>query len=215
MVFKTAYQRSFRGPKWDGFTVEEFHKKLQYRADRRSVEHQHQAWLWDSDSEEDVEEIPMEVPQPSKKQEIKQIMENPNQPNDIERRRSIMAWVDEQEKIAGEKKGKIEGKELEEEKIESNKVDPTHARRKRNEGDEAKHRTKHRPRQRSSERKFHPKKYENIEDHFALHDIDDKRRHPPFLPYGWANDAPTEMRKTHNILASQPEVCLHFENAII
>lgn len=207
MVFKSAYQRSFRGPKWDDFTVDEFQRKNQYRADRRSVEHQHQAWLWDSDGEEDVEEIPM--PEPShKKQEVKQVTNTRNEPNDNERRQSIKAWVDEQQGISGE-----EGKKIEEEKeprIGDRKVDPSRQLRNRNETDEAKHRHNRTtyPKHRFPQRKLHFNMKER--ESFGPDDIDEKKKHPPFLPYGWANDAPTEFRKTHNVLASDPEVCLLF-----
>lgn len=60
MVYSSAYRRAYKEPLWDNFSKEEFISKLQYRSDRRSVEHRHQPWSWDSESEEDedIEEIP-------------------------------------------------------------------------------------------------------------------------------------------------------------
>ncbi|KAK3739926.1 hypothetical protein QZH41_015971 [Actinostola sp. cb2023] len=101
MVFKSAYQRSFGRSKWDGFTMEEFQRKLQYRTDRRSVEHQHQAWLWDSDDEEeDVEEIPIDQGDKVNKH----VTKKQTKPNDNERKKSVLAWVNEQQDVVGERK---------------------------------------------------------------------------------------------------------------
>ena len=86
----------------------------------------------------------METPQPSKNQEVRPVLENQNQPNDNERRQSIKAWVDEQEKMKGEERGKMELKDVEEEQ-DHNKVDQTRARRKRNEAAEANRREKTSP----------------------------------------------------------------------
>ena len=59
MVYSSAYRRAYRKPLWDDYGKEEFISKLQYRSDRRSIEHRHQPWRWDSESEEeDIEEIP-------------------------------------------------------------------------------------------------------------------------------------------------------------
>lgn len=197
MVFKSAYQRSFRGPKWDNFTVDEFQKKLQYRADRRSIEHQHQAWIWDSDSEEDVEEIPM----PENKQDDKPVANLPSEPNDNERKRSVKAWVEEQRDIDEEK----EKAPNEEEKKADQKVEH----RKRNNVDEAEHRRRHHYHKHRSPRgkTYAVERHRELESPI-LDDLEEKKKHPPFLPYGWANDGPTDLRKTHNILASDREVCL-------
>ena len=58
-MYSPAYRRAYRKPLWDDYGKEEFISKLQYRSDRRSIEHRHQPWRWDSESEEeDIEEIP-------------------------------------------------------------------------------------------------------------------------------------------------------------
>ena len=61
MVYSSVYRRSYREPSWDDYSKKEFFSKLQYRSDRRSVEHRHQPWKWNGETESDdenVEEIP-------------------------------------------------------------------------------------------------------------------------------------------------------------
>lgn len=52
------YQQFFEGPDWDEYSKEEYRNKVKYRSDRRSVEHQHHVWFWDSEVEDDdIEEV--------------------------------------------------------------------------------------------------------------------------------------------------------------
>lgn len=217
MVYRSAYQRYYRQPRWDESSVEEYQQKMQYRADRRSIEHQHQAWLWDSDDEkdDDVEEIPMDHNNNKGKQdEITQTDEREN-----ERRKSVQAWVKDQQGIqdVGRRHEELRPRDRIRPEIEHAKQgrihDRDHAEQPRD--NRKKHRDNERRRHQSPDKKIKVSREKRSASPSRVQNLEDRKLLPPFLAYGWANDGPTEYKKTHNVLASQLEVCLPFTAVII
>ncbi|XP_031557941.1 centriole, cilia and spindle-associated protein-like [Actinia tenebrosa] len=209
MVYRSAYQRYYRQPRWDDSSVEEFQQKMKYRVDRRSIEHQHQAWLWDSDDEEDdnVEEIPIDHNNNNKgkQDEITRTDQGENE----RRNKSVQAWLKDQQ-------GLQEVEKRHEVLRPRDRIRPEieHAKEKihdRNQAEQPRDIKKklfddERRRHRSPNKKIEVSRERRSASPSRAPNLGDRKRHPPFLAYGWANDGPTEYKKTHNILASQHEV---------
>lgn len=203
MVYRSAYQRYYRQPRWDESSVEEYQQKMQYRADRRSIEHRHQAWLWDSDDEEDnIEEIPMDNNNNNrgKQDEITQTVQGED-----DRRKSVQAWVKDQQDFQDIERRHEEPRPRDRirPEIHSHAEQPRESRKKHRDRDD-------RRRHRSLDKKSKVSKERRSASPSRVQNLEDRKHQPPFLPYGWANDGPTEYKKTHNVLASQHEVCLLF-----
>lgn len=201
MVYSSAYRRAYKNPSWDDYSKDEFVSKLQYRSDRRSVEHRHQPWRWDSESEEeeDIEEIPADdgsydggrrefVPREEK----------------LDKRIPKQAWGERKEV---KENGHAADKALVlPEKLkygEDEKPKHSHAARPK-ERERHGHRGTRKHDHRSSEEKrkqrsqsASPEKNQSSKE---------SRKKVPFLAYGMANEGPVDIWKTHNVLASQPEV---------
>ena len=202
MVFSSAYRRAYKEPSWDDYSKKEFISKLQYRSDRRSVEHRHQPWGWESDSEdEDIEEIPADD---GSYDGGRRGREKPPRDERIsDRQEPKQAWEEERREIkrhdnAADKAlvlpERLRYEEDEEEKPKHSQVTTDAWRpkeRDRRKKDARKQPRKHRSRSTSPEKNRHSKKEKN---------------RAPFLPYGMANEGPVDMWKTHNVLASQREV---------
>ncbi|XP_001638867.3 centriole, cilia and spindle-associated protein [Nematostella vectensis] len=193
MVYKSAYQRYYRSPKWDDFSVEEYKARMNYRQQRRSVEHRHEPWLWESDIEDnDIEEI-------ESARDADKVAELPTTPPDVNKTKPVEAWLERKEQredsLSEHKREEVKNKHKSmikadaTYKVKSDQARPNRERKQRSPERVKKRETRRRTRKDSPSR-----------------DIEDKRRNPPFLPYGWANDGPVEYKKTHNVLASEPEV---------
>ncbi|KAL9953677.1 hypothetical protein ACROYT_G041130 [Oculina patagonica] len=202
MVYSSAYRRAYRKPLWDDFSKEEFISKLQYRSDRRSVEHRHEPWRWESDSEEDedIEEIPGDdgsydggrrefIPREEK----------------IDKRAPKQAWEERKEiKENGYAADKAlvlpeklkYGEDVEEKSKHSHVVGNARA-KERDRGERKHHRRSEEKRKQRSKSTSPEKNHQSF---------DERRKKAPFLPYGRANEGPVDMWKTHNVLAAQPEV---------
>lgn len=204
MVYSSAYRRAYKEPLWDNFSKEEFISKLQYRSDRRSVEHRHQPWRWDSESEEDedIEEIPGDdgsynggrrefVPREER----------------IDKRVPKQAWEERKEiKENGHAADKTivlpEKLRYEEEEQEEKTKHPHAAGDLRSKGRNRDARKHHRSSEEKRKHRSHsasPKKNQSSEE---------RKKKAPFLPYGRANEGPVDKWKTHNVLAAQPEVSI-------
>lgn len=205
MVYSSAYRRAYKKPLWDNFSKEEFISKLQYRSDRRSVEHRHQPWSWDSESEgdEDIEEIPGDdgsynggrrefVPREER----------------IDKRVPKQAWEERKElKENGHAADKalVLPEKLRYGEEEEEKPKHSHAAgdSRPKERDLDMHRGQRKHRRSSEEKRKHrshsasPEKNQSSEE---------RKKKAPFLPYGRANEGPVDKWKTHNVLAAQPEV---------
>ena len=189
---------------WDDFSKEEFVSKLQYRSDRRSVEHRHQPWSWDSDSEEeeDIQEIPGEdgsynggrrefVPREEKK----------------DKRVPKRAWEERKEIIQNGHDAdkalvlpeKLKYGEDEEKTKHSNAARDVRAKERDLHG----HRGERKNHRRSEEKRKQRSQSASPEKNYSSNE---RREKAPFLPYGRANEGPVDKWKTHNVLASQPEV---------
>lgn len=207
MVYSSAYRRAYKKPLWDNFSKEEFISKLQYRSDRRSVEHRHQPWSWDSESEgdEDIEEIPGDdgsynggrrefVPREER----------------IDKRVPKQAWEERKElKENGHAADKalVLPEKLRYGEEEEEKPKHSHAAgdSRPKERDLDMHRGQRKHRRSSEEKRKHrshsasPEKNQSSEE---------RKKKAPFLPYGRANEGPVDKWKTHNVLAAQPEVSI-------
>ena len=51
-LYNSQYRKHYKSPHWDDFEVDEYCRKLDYRVGRRSVEHRHVPWCWDSEEDE-------------------------------------------------------------------------------------------------------------------------------------------------------------------
>ena len=208
MVYSSAYRRAYKKPSWDDYSKDEFISKLQYRSDRRSVEHRHQPWSWDSESEEDdIEEIPAEDGSydggrrefdPREKRADKRVPKN--------------AWGERKEikenghadrALVLPERLKYVEEEKEEKPKHSHPAEDARPKERESRGrrDERKH-------HRSSEDKR--KQRSHSASPAKIPSSKDRRKKAPFLPYGMANEGPVDMWKTHNVLASQPEVSKQF-----
>lgn len=195
VVYRSAYQRFFKGPDWDDYSKEEYRSKAKYRSDRRSVEHQHHVWFWDSEIEEDdVEEIV------DKERHVRDHAQVPTvREKEGGNRRSREAWSDkrgaQREKVVEERK-QVDDKNQQQVREEE---DP-----KENSKKQQRHRQElgEKHRKSSEKRREHRSSSESPSRNFK-----EKQRQPPFVAYGWANDGTVDKKRTHNILASSAEVC--------
>lgn len=195
VVYRSAYQRFFKGPDWDDYSKEEYRSKAKYRSDRRSVEHQHHVWFWDSEIEEDdVEEIV------DKERHVRDHAQVPTvREKEGGNRRSREAWSDkrgaQREKVVEERK-QVDDKNQQQVREEE---DP-----KENSKKQQRHRQElgEKHRKSSEKRRKHRSSSESPSRNFK-----EKQRQPPFVAYGWANDGTVDKKRTHNILASSAEVC--------
>lgn len=199
-MFTSAYRRFYKKPLWDDFGVQEWERKLQYRSDRRSLEHRHEPWLWDSDTdEEDVEEVESQNHDGGERprvfdhgdQRVPKLAWNEDEDGKDEERRK--------EKCVKDDKGKAKDRERKSaENNDNNKQVDAHPKRDRLERQRMQRRIvegkpkRHRLSEQSSKR---------------ARDSVTRPKSPPFLPYGWANrGVPVENMKTYNVFASPPEV---------
>ena len=195
MVYSSAYRRAYREPSWDDYSKQEYIKKMQYRSTRRSIEHRHQPWHWESDSgEDDIEEIVDDG-------------EKRGRAEDVKKRMPTKAWEDKKEiKENGHSPHKslvLPQRLTYEEEHEVEKPKHSHASRDQQPKEhEQKRSTRkhHRPEGKTKQRPHSTSPEKNKT--FST----GKRKQIPFLPYGWANDGPVDIWKTHNVLASKPEV---------
>ena len=74
VTYSSQYRKHYKSPHWDDFAVREYSRKLDYRIGRRSVEHQHQPWCWDSEDEKKHEP---ELLEKSSSKEIKKRYQTP------------------------------------------------------------------------------------------------------------------------------------------
>ena len=170
------------------FGVHEWERKLQYRSDRRSLEHRHEPWLWDSDidDEEDVEEV-----DPSSFNRGCSI-----KPRYLKQGVPKLAWNGDEEATDEERsKGKqvknekeapkdLEGKSEHQDKH----IDPL------SKLDRAERQRRQR---RSVEKKLKHHHFSETSSKRAKNADKSKHKSPPFLPYGWANKGvPVENMKT-------------------
>lgn len=203
MVYSSAYRRAYKEPLWDNFSKEEFISKLQYRSDRRSVEHRHQPWSWDSESEEDedIEEIPGD--DGSYNGGRREFVPREDR---IDRRAPKQAWEERKElKENGHAADKTlvlpeklkYGEEEQENPKHPHVADDSRAKRGAR---------KHHMYRSSEEKRKHrshsasPEKNQSSEE---------RKKKAPFLPYGRGNEGPVDKWKTHNVLAAQPEVSIN------
>ena len=201
MVYSSAYRRAYKEPLWDNFSKEEFISKLQYRSDRRSVEHRHQPWSWDSESEddEDIEEIPGD--DGSYNGGRREFVPREDR---IDRRAPKQAWEERKElKENGHAADKTlvlpeklkYGEEEQENPKHPHVADDSRAKRgARKHHRSSEEKRKHRPHSAS------PEKNQSSEE---------RKKKAPFLPYGRGNEGPVDKWKTHNVLAAQPEVSIN------
>ena len=189
-MFTSAYRRVYKKPLWDEFGVQEWERKLQYRSDRRSLEHRHEPWLWDSDTdEEDVAEVDDRGKARVFDQRVQRVPK--------------LAWNDDEEakdEVRSKEKivedNKERAKDLEGKSAE--KHDEAHPKRDRVERQRRQIRTikgksKRRPLSESTSKR--------------AKDSEMKHKSPPFLPYGCANrGVAVENMKTYNVFASPTEV---------
>lgn len=203
MVYSSAYRRAYKEPLWDNFSKEEFISKLQYRSDRRSVEHRHQPWSWDSESDEDedIEEIPGD--DGSYNGGRREFVPREDR---IDRRAPKQAWEERKElKENGHAADKTlvlpeklkYGEEEQENPKHPHVADDSRAKRGAR---------KHHMYRSSEETRKHrshsasPEKNQSSEE---------RKKKAPFLPYGRGNEGPVDKWKTHNVLAAQPEVSIN------
>ena len=208
MVFASAYKRYYKKPTWDDFSVQEWERKLQYRSDRRSLEHRHEPWFWDSD-DEDVEQVSQSVERDRHEPTVleqreprvpKLAWDSDKEPTDTKGRKERIRGVDEVEhdKVRDcEKKSADQG---EDKHSRQNGLSISKQKRDREERD------RRQLRRRTVERKTrHHSSSESSSK--RTKDADMKHASPPFVPYGWANRGrPVENMKTYNVLASPTEV---------
>ncbi|XP_067031615.1 centriole, cilia and spindle-associated protein-like [Acropora muricata] len=234
MVYSSVYRRSYREPSWDDYSKKEFFSKLQYRSDRRSVEHRHQPWKWNGETESDdenVEEIPADDGSYEGGRRWRKRVDRMG--------RSIpkQAWEEEKKDI----KQPVHGKSLPPpEKLtygeeDENKQKQSHEAKRMNhynqkDEDDPKYSATDKAIVLPKEQECEEKKASNHkQSHHARPDnrnhrpskknyrsrstspgkkrlAKNERNKVPFLPYGMANEGPVDMWKTHNVLASKAEV---------
>lgn len=206
MVYSSAYRRSYKEPSWDDYSKKEYISKVQYRSDRRSVEHRHEPWSWDSESEEeDIEEIPADDGSYDGGRRRRERV--PREERIIDKRIPKQAWGEEIKEIENHEHAGDKALVLPE---------------KLNYGEEEEKEPKHfaddvsRPKERGRGKRDNRKQHRSADEkrkHRSQSASPEKNRYSrgkknkvPFLPYGMANEGPVEKWKTHNVLASQQEV---------
>lgn len=239
MVYSSAYRRAYKEPSWDDYSKKEFFSKLQYRSDRRSVEHRHQPWNWDSGSDdEDVEEIHADDGSYEGGRRLRSRKERP-----MDDRIPKQAWGEGKEEIRqrdnivdqvapvklsygeeGEKRQKQQPHSLidnvkQTKRGQAVKNDENHAvpdktlvlpekldsNRERGEN----YKQSHLVRDKSSLKKQDQLSNVDMQNYRSRSKSSRKKQKSgkvPFLTYGMANEGPVDMWKTHNVLASKPQV---------
>lgn len=234
MVYSSVYRRSYREPSWDDYSKKEFFSKLQYRSDRRSVEHRHQPWKWNGETESDDENVEEIAADDGSYEGGRRWRERVDRMG-----RSIpkQAWEEEKKDIQQPVHGKslpppeklTYGEEDENKQKQSNEAkrmnhynqknedDPKHSATdkaillpKEQECDEKKsinHKQSHHARPDNRNHRSSKKKYRSRSTSPGKQRLaKGERNKVPFLPYGMANEGPVDMWKTHNVLASKAEV---------
>ena len=204
MVYSSAYRRAYRKPLWDDYGKEEFISKLQYRSDRRSIEHRHQPWRWDSESEEeDIEEIPAHDGSYDGGRRQFHLDEKK-----ADKKPPKNAWEEEKDFKENDhaeralplpERLKFDEAEKEEKPKYTRSAEDARLNERESRGGRD-HRRKH---HRSSGDEKKQRSHSNSPEKDPI--SRDRRKKAPFLPYGMANEGPVDMWKTHNVLASQPE----------
>ena len=203
MVYSSAYRRAYKEPSWDDYSKKEFFNKLQYRSDRRSVEHRHQPWNWDSESEDDLEEIPAHDGSYDGGRRGRERL--PRQERILEERIPKKAWEEKRKEIKNG--GHVDDRTVVlPEKLKYDEEEPKHSHLVRDDDSRPKERDREKRQHRSSEdKRKHRYRSQSTSPEKNRHSKG-KRNKAPFLAYGMANEGPVDMWKTHNVLASRPEV---------
>ena len=181
---------------------------MQYRSDRRSVEHRHEPWSWDSESEEeDIEEIPAGDGSYDGGRRRRERV--PREKRIIDKRIPKQAWGEERKEIENHEHAADKalvlpeklnyGEEEEKEPKQSHVADDVSRPKERGRG-KRDNRKQHRS---AEEKRKHRSQSASPEKNQYSRG---KKNKVPFLPYGMANEGPVEKWKTHNVLASQQEV---------
>lgn len=204
MVYSSAYRRAYRKPLWDDYGKEEFISKLQYRSDRRSIEHRHQPWRWDSESEEeDIEEIPAHdgsYDGGRRQFHLDEKKADKKPPKNAWEEKKDFKENDHAERaLPLPERLKFDEAEKEEKPKHTRSAEDARLNERESRGGRD-HRRKH---HRSSGDEKKQRSHSNSPEKDPI--SRDRRKKAPFLPYGMANEGPVDMWKTHNVLASQPE----------
>lgn len=234
MVYSSVYRRSYREPSWDDYSKKEFFSKLQYRSDRRSVEHRHQPWKWNGETESDdenVEEIPADdgsyeggrrwrkrvdrmgrsIPKQAWEEEKKDIQQPVHGKSLPPPEKLTYGEEDEnKQKQSHEAKRMNHYNQKDEDDPKYSATDKAIVLPKEQECEEKKannHKQSHHARPDNRNHRSSKKNYRSRSTSPGKKRLTkDERNKVPFLPYGMANEGPVDMWKTHNVLASKAEV---------
>ena len=234
MVYSSVYRRSYREPSWDDYSKKEFFSKLQYRSDRRSVEHRHQPWKWNGETESDdenVEEIPADdgsyeggrrwrkrvdrmgrsIPKQAweeEKKDIQQPVHGKSLP--LPEKLTYGEEDENKQKQSHEAKRMNHYNQKDEDDPKYSATDKAIVLPKEQECEEKKannHKQSHHARPDNRNHRPSKKNYRARSTSPGKKRLaKDERNKVPFLPYGMANEGPVDMWKTHNVLASKAEV---------
>ena len=189
VVYRSAYQQFFQGPQWDEYSRQEYTSKVQYRNDRRSVEHQHHVWFWDSDvEEEDIEEVV--APKDGGNVADHKSAAAGEKATQGDEKKPRKAWADVPKRRLDDKTLEQKGERHKNDREPCGGKEATRIPHKTRDGHEQ-----------SSE-----KRDRRVRSAHSSKVAKDKQKAAPFVAYGWANDWKVDKKRTHNVLASAPEV---------
>ena len=169
-----------------------------------SIEHRHQPWRWDSESEEeDIEEIPAHdgsYDGGRRQFHLDEKKADKKPPKNAWEEKKDFKENDHAERaLPLPERLKFDEAEKEEKPKHTRSAEDARLNERESRGGRD-HRRKH---HRSSGDEKKQRSHSNSPEKDPI--SRDRRKKAPFLPYGMANEGPVDMWKTHNVLASQPE----------
>ena len=194
----SQYRRHFKSPSWDDFAISEYNRKRDYRIGRRSVEHRHQPLEWDSYESENSDDN-VESKHEKLEKETQRHAAKPSKDERTERRvckdKSSKELSDPGKRPAKQAWAEVELEDSNVCKERFNKEMTTQTINRK----QSKHRKSKGNKKAKSKTEGDGRKWVNEGE--RLND-----RVPPFVSYGWANDAPIEKKYTHNVRADPKDV---------
>lgn len=191
MALYTQYRKQYRGPSWDDFALNEYNRKKDYRIGRRSVEHRHQPFEWDSSNSEisdaEFERTPTNA-QPHKQTKILP-RKIPPRNEDCGKRDSAGKNLEEGDEPSVKKAWDASESKNDGRVYRQKATQTTHQKRRKN-----------------IKRKKTAKCATKSREESLVKDVGRGNERVPFVAYGWANDAPIERKYTHNVRANPKDV---------
>ena len=186
VVYDSQYRKHFKDPHWDQFAVNEYTRKLDYRIGRRSVEHFHEPWSWDSELEESSFEG-SDAGRCVGHTDSSRVNERLKRTERAGQRREALKEkdVNDDERVVKIPKGEVQKKKhrekLKERQQEMESKQERHQRRK-------------------------PKWEILIKNATTKNKTEIPVKKEPFVSYGWANAATIDKKYNYNVRASPNEV---------